>query len=110
MALPDLTNVTLEERRTLQIVLAQLIEAEEQAAAAEERALRESIAATVGTLDALIGPDDAVPGLDSLTAVRKYDAATMGANAGLGLDLAFLGIDVLARAVRDLARVQSRAL
>ena len=67
--------------------------------------LRASIAATVATLDALIGPDNAPPGTDSITAVLGYDGPTMAQHASVTLPLIMQGMSILARATRDLARV-----
>lgn len=118
MALPDLTNVTLEERRTLQIVLAQLIEAEEQAAAAEERALRSTIAGAVDTLTNLLGPAGAAkPTMENLLAGRvsirevgAFSPAELATQPGLALSLILKGLESVVATQIAQAQVQSRAL
>ena len=83
---------------------AQLVAIEQEQIQAETD-LRASLAATVATLDALIGPDNAPPGTGSITAVLGYDGPTMVQHASVTLPLIMQGMSILARAARDLARV-----
>lgn len=61
------------------------------------------IEGSVIALDALLGPVDSVPGVESIRAVRGYDGETMAANAAIALPLAFEGLEILTHVVRDIA-------
>lgn len=63
---------------------------------------------SIQKLDALLGPESGPAGLDSIRAVRRFSQADMHANAGLGLELAFLALQLLTETTRDLAIAQSR--
>ena len=100
----DISTLTRDQLADLiteadQRLRALVVEEQEQAIAR-----REQVAAAVGQLDALIGPDNpAAPGMTSLTEVRKYSREDMHANAGLGLELAFQALELLARTTRNIA-------
>ena len=84
------------------------IQADRQRRADERAENRENLSASIrqsiAQLDALVGPDNpSQPAMTSLTEVRLYSRADMHANAGLGLELAFLALELLARTTRDIA-------
>lgn len=85
---------------TIRALVEQRQHARQQEAADREQAIRDAIA----DLDRLIGPDNpAAPAMTSITEVRLYTRQQMQDNAGLGLELAFQGMELLARTVRDIA-------
>lgn len=65
---------------------------------------RAAVTAALTDLNALIGDGDP-KGTGSIVAVRQYTGAEMAAAAHVALPLAFHGLEILARATRDLARV-----
>lgn len=67
----------------------------------DERTTR--IEDSISALDALLGPVDAAPGVDSIRAVRGYDGETMATNAAIAFPLAFHGLEILTQTVRDIA-------
>ena len=68
-----------------------------------------SILDAVAKLDVLLGPEEpAAPGLDSIREVRMFSQEDMHENAGLGLGLAFLALQLLAETTRDIALSYSR--
>lgn len=68
---------------------------------------RDRLAASITALDNLIGPENPEkPGLESLSEVLLFTEEEMGAATGLAHRLAFLALDILARAVRDIATIQ----
>lgn len=81
----------------------------------ERQALREAAASevdvsildSVAKLDALLGPEEGPAGLDSIRAVRKFSQEDMHENAGLGLELAFLALQLLTETTRDIALAYS---
>lgn len=89
--------------------------AAQQAEAATDAARRAQIGSAIAGLESLLGPVDAPAGVESIRAVRAFDAAdaaagkprgqTMGENAGLALSLAFEGLEILTDLVRDIATV-----
>lgn len=105
MTVPDLSSLSISElREWISALNAQYSQLEEeQRTEAEQR--REDITQAIDGLKALLGPVDGEPGVDSIRAVRKYDEATMGDNAGLALNLAFAGLESLTIAVLDIAQV-----
>lgn len=69
----------------------------------EQEEIDTRIEGSIATIEALLGPVDAAPGLDSIRAVRGWDGATMATKPELAFPLAFLGLETLAKAVRDIA-------
>ena len=118
MALPDLTNVTLDERRTLVVMLTQQIQAAEQAEANKELSLRSEIGAAVSTLTDLLGPVGATkPTMANLLAgnvsIREVGAFTpteLATQPGLALSLILKGLEAIVATQIAQAQVQSRAL
>lgn len=101
----DLTDLTSDELRALiSQADARLTQLSHDAQQTEDT-LRADITATIATLDALIGPDDAASGTGSIAAVLGHDGAKMAQYAAITLPLIVRGMDILARTVRDLARV-----
>jgi len=58
---------------------------------------------SITALDGLLGPEGAKPGIDSIRAVLGFDGKTMVANAAIALPLAFQGLEILTKVVRDIA-------
>lgn len=80
-------------------------------ARAEDEERKAAIYGSIDALTALIGPDQpTAPAMGSITEVRLYSEADMHAHAGLGLALAFEGLELLARATRDIATAVSKRL
>lgn len=74
---------------------------------AEDQANRTAIKDAITQLKALIGPESpTTPGLNSISEIRLYTQQQMQDNAGLALERAFLGLDLLARTVLSMAIVQ----
>lgn len=94
-----------DELRALIVEASQALAVTEAAAAQAQVDRRVRIAATIGKLDALQGPEDAGPGTGSIRAVRGYDGQTMVENAAVALPLIFEGLEILTSTVLDLARV-----
>lgn len=69
-----------------------------------EAETRAAVTTALTDLNALIGDGDP-KGTGSIVAVRQYTGAEMAAAAQVALPLAFHGLEILARATRDLARV-----
>lgn len=68
-----------------------------------------SILDAVAKLDALLGPEEpTAPGLESIREVRMFSQGDMHENAGLGLELAFLALQLLTETTRDIALSYSR--
>ena len=90
--------------------LARAQQAEQDAAAGD----RETIAGSIGSLGSLLGsPED--PPFDpggtrpaTIYGVRKHDQATLGAHAGLVLDLLLAGLEIVAVNSRAIASVVAR--
>ncbi|MEZ5110930.1 MAG: hypothetical protein R2732_05445 [Microbacteriaceae bacterium] len=105
MSVPDLTTLTLDELREWITALndryVQLTA--EQSTDREQR--RAQISEAITDLGGLLGPTEGPPGIGDIRAVRRYDTATMGANAGLALSLAFEGLEILTSTVLDIAHV-----
>lgn len=77
-------------------------QAQQQADADQKRT---DVADAISALDALLGPETGDPGIDSIRDIRRFDQQTMADNAGLALDLAFTGLEILTATVRDIAHV-----
>ena len=58
---------------------------------------------SITALDGLLGPSDVEPGTDSIRAVLGFDGQTMADNADIALPLAFQGLELLTKVVRDIA-------
>ena len=104
MTLPNIDDLTPDQ---LRILLSRASSRLEQIARDEsdtETQLRNDVADTLTDLDALIGDGDP-KGTGSLVAVRQYTGPEMAAAAQVALPLAFHGLEILARATRDIARV-----
>jgi len=103
----DVSNLTVAEAEALiqqlrlRIEQLRIEERDEQT----ERTAR--IGAAISELDALLGPEGAAPGVDSIRAVRGYDGQTMADNAAIAFPLAFQGLEILADVVRDIASMLS---
>lgn len=105
MSVPDLTNLTAVELREWITALNERFTqlAEQQTTELEQR--RAQISEAITDLGALLGPVEGVAGIGDIRAVRRYDAETMGANAGLALSLAFEGLEILTTTILNIAHV-----
>lgn len=99
----DVSSLTLEETETLISQAHARIEQIRLASrtAQDERTTR--IEDSIEALDQLLGAEDAEPGVDSIRAVRGYTGEDMAANAAVAFPLAFEGLEILTRVVRDVA-------
>ena len=99
----DLESMTIAQLRGLIQHAQARIEQIVQDAQQSEQDNLAAIGAAVAALDALIG-DGAPKGTGSIVAVRQYTGAEMVTHAAVALPLVFEGLEILARATRDLAR------
>jgi len=105
MALPDISNLTLEELRQLQ-QLAALAAIQSEADRDEmDVATRVKIGTAIASLQALLGPEGAAPATNSINGVLAFTDAQMAANAGLAFRLAFTGLKELTKTVLDIAYI-----
>lgn len=81
--------------------LAQLHHETEQ----ETENLRGDIGATVATLDALIGDGTTTPNLTTIVGVQLYSDEQIGQHTVLAIRLLMQGLELTARAARDIAKV-----
>lgn len=101
----DLSDLTPDELRTLINDATQAFRAAEVAAQTETADRRGRLGQAITDLEALLGPVEGEPGTGNIRAVRRYDAQTMGQNAGIALDLAFAGLEQLTTTVLNIAHV-----
>lgn len=106
----NIENMTTDQLRDLLTQIDLLIQQRRAQELADDEQLRADIGEAVATLDGLLGPADGDPGVDSIRAVRRYDAQTMGENAGLALSLAFEALEILTATTRDIATVAATAI
>ena len=99
----DVTQLTEAEVQELMGQLSLRLEQLRVEARDSQTERAERITAAIGTLDALLGAEDAEPGTDSIRAVRGYTGEVMAEHAAIALPLAFQGLEILTTVVRDLA-------
>lgn len=102
--MPDLDSLTPDELRALISQASSILEQQVRDEADTVDSIRSGLTETLTDLDELIGDGDP-KGVDSIVAVRQYTGAEMAQHAAVALPLAFHGLDILARATRDIARV-----
>lgn len=105
MAVPDLTNLSMDELREWISALNAQFATLQQQHLQEDEQRRTAIEGAITTLTALLGPATGEAGTTNIRAVRRYDDATLGANAGLALNLAFNGLEQLTVTVLNMANV-----
>ena len=105
MSVPDLSTLTLDELREWITALNDRYVQLASEQADERESKRAQIGEAITDLGGLLGPTEGPPGITDIRAVRRYDTATMGANAGLALSLAFEGLEILTATVLDIAHV-----
>lgn len=108
MPIPDISTLTLDELRDLIGDANSRYATLEHTQQQETADLRTQIDAAIAQLDALLGPEGAPPGTDSIRAVLAYSDAEMAANAGVAFRLTFAGLAEVTRITRDIASVVSR--
>lgn len=118
MPIPDISDLTAAELRELIEASSAAFYAAEAAQKAADEARREAIGNAVASLETLLGPEGAAPGVNSIRAVRAHDAAdiaageprgtTMAANATTALSLLYEGLEMLTTTTRDVAKVIAR--
>ena len=101
----DISNLSIAEIEALFTQLSERLNQLRAEAATEDAERREGIEAAQAQLAALLGPEGAAPGTSSIRAVRGYSAQVMGENAGIALELAFTGLEMLTKTVADIAAV-----
>lgn len=105
MAIPDISNLTIEELLELQ-QLAALAAIQAQADRDETDAtLRARIGDAITNLQSLLGPEGSTPNTNSINGVLAFTDAQMAANAGLAFRTTFLGLKALTKTVLDIAYV-----
>lgn len=101
-----LDGMTVEELQQVVTDAQTLIEQKIHEQQQGEQDARARLTESINTLTALIGPDEpTAPGLDSLTEVRLFSEQEMAEYSGLAHTLEFLALEIVARAVRDIAYV-----
>lgn len=111
----DLEGLTAAELAALIQEASTLMYQVQQTEATADAARRAQIGDAITALTNLLGPEGAIAGVDSIRAVRAYDAAdiaagsgrgrTMGENPGIALSLAFEGLEILTTLTSNLATV-----
>lgn len=105
----NLTNLTADELAALVTEATQLLQGLREQEREDSETRKDDIQASIAALDALLGPVDGDPGVDSIRAVRQHDEQTMGENAGLALSLAFEALEIVTTTTRDIAAVVARS-
>lgn len=104
----DISTLTGDELRELLALTATRLAQLEQQAATTEEGLRAQLGAVVTELDTLIGPDaPKVKSAATLTQANLYTAPELAAASGVAHDAHLAWTLIIARTVRDLARVVS---
>lgn len=102
--MPDLDALTPDELRALISQASSRLEQMARDEADTVDSIRTGLTETLTDLDELIGDGDP-KGTGSIVAVRQFTPAEMAAAPQVALPLAFHGLEILARATRDIARV-----
>ena len=104
----DINTATPDQLREAMSLIATRLAQIEQEAATTEEGLRVQLGAVVAELDTLIGPDNpTVKSAATLTQANLYTAPELAAASGIAHDAHLAWTLIIARAVRDLARVVS---
>lgn len=109
MANIDLTNMTPAE---LQALINQASDQKflaENAAREEAEARKQRLLVAVSELTALLGPEVAQPGMDSIRGVLAYGQEAVQTNPGQAVWLALVGMEQLTSTVLDLSKNISQA-
>lgn len=105
MQISDLDGMSLDEIQQALIVLSE----RHQFLASQQRdeavVARAQLADAITSMEVLLGPAEGNANTDSIRGVLRFSDADMAQNAGLALRLAFLGLEQLAKATIDAAKV-----
>lgn len=101
----DLNTLTIEELAQLLRDATDVLNTKRAQAQADNDERREQITTAITNLEALLGPEGATPGTDSIREVLAYDDATIVANSGIAFRLILLGMESLTATTLDVARV-----
>ena len=105
----EINDMSVEELNALMAEIQTRIDQITYQTQQEEQDARARLAASISTLDALIGPDNPTePALDSLTEVRLFTQEDMQTHSGLAHALSFYALEIMARAMRDIAMLSDR--
>lgn len=100
----NIEQLSLEELNSLLQQIYPVVHLREEERRQSQAESKVSVAESIAGLDALIGPDNpTTPSLNSLTEIQLFSQEEMKEYAGLALAQAFVGIELLARIVRDIA-------
>ena len=100
----DLDSMTIDELQSLLVLVQSRIQQLVQQQIDEADSTRADITQAVATLDALIGDGDP-KGTNSIVAVRQFTPQEMAGAPEVAFPLIFEGMEILARAARDIAKV-----
>lgn len=104
----DITTAAPDQLREAMSLIATRLAQIEQETAATEADLRAQLGAVVSELDKLIGPDNpTAKSATTLTQANLYSAPELAAASGIAHDAHLAWTLIIARTVRDLARVVS---
>lgn len=103
----DLTGLSTEELTTLLNQVNDALRISIEADSQEQYQRRIDIGDAIASLEALLGPEDAVAGTDSIRAVRQFTSQQMADNPELAFPLIFLGMEILTSTTLNLAKVVS---
>ena len=100
----NIEQLSLEELNSLLQQIYPWVHLREEERRQSQAESKVSVAESIEGLDALIGPDNpTTPTLNSLTEIQLFSQEELKENAGLALKQVFVGIELLARIVRDIA-------
>lgn len=105
MALPDIEGLSLAELRSLANAISAQASVLEAQAVEEEKSQRDAVTGAIASLEALLGPENAAPGTDSIRAVLAFGDDAIRANASQAVPLIVHGMEQLTATVLGLARV-----
>ena len=100
----NLDDMAIDELQDLLALVQNRIQQLVQQVAQETDNTRADITQAVATLDALIGDGDP-KGTNSIVAVRQFTPQEMAGAPEVAFPLIFEGMEILARAARDIAKV-----
>lgn len=71
----------------------------------EVETARAGVTQAISAMETLLGPEEGPPDTTSIRGVLRFSDEDMAQNAGIALRLAFLGLEQLAKATIDAAKV-----
>lgn len=101
----DISTLTTDELQALITAASERLHALAVEHAQDVETRKGDISGAITALEALLGPEGAQPGTNSIREVLAYDDTTIEANAGLAFRLILQGMESLTSTVLDVARV-----